>query len=71
MMHFRQELSYTSKYYFNYSLLVDYENTTLGSLQTVPHADCLDKGSMRVTEQGIRKALPCLERGVGFGRVCR
>lgn len=70
-MHFRQELSYTSKDYFNYSLLVDYENTTLGSLQTVPHADCLDKGSMRVTEQGIRKALPCLERGVGFGRVCR
>lgn len=71
MMHIRQELSYTSKNYFNYSLLVDYENATLGSLLTVPHADCPNKGTIRVTEQGIRKALPCLERGVGFGRVCR
>lgn len=70
-MHSRQELSYTGKDYFNYSLLVDYENATLGSLQTVPHADCLNKGSTRVTEQGIWKALPCLERGIGFGSVCR
>lgn len=70
-MHFRLELSYTSKDDFNFSFLVDNENATLGSLLTVPHADCINEGSTRVTEQGIRKALLCLERGVGFGRVCR
>lgn len=70
VMHSQKDLSYTSEDYFNLSLLVDHKDTTLGSLKRVPQADCLNKGTMRVTEQRIRKALPCLERGIRFGGVC-
>lgn len=70
VIHSRKDLSYTSKDYFNLSLLVDHKNTTLGSLKRVPQANCLNKGTLRVTEQRIRKTLLCLERGIRFGGVC-
>lgn len=71
VMRSRLDISYTGKDYFNVSLLVDHKNTTLGLLKRVPHADCLNKGSMRVAKKSIWKALPCFEQGIGFGGVCR
>lgn len=69
-MHSRKDLSYTSKDYFNLRLLVDHKNTTRGFLKRVPQTNRLNKGTLRVTKQRIRKTLPCLERGIRFGGVC-